>query len=80
MASRTSKQYHKHRWQQMVLKLKRNSDGTVSRNQACLFAKCFKQCPSTDFTKTFNPVIKPSTTCVNQYIEVLEDGLLDNWA
>ena len=44
-----------------VFKLKRNSDGTISRYKARLVAKGFHQQYGIDFVKTFSPVIKPPT-------------------
>jgi hypothetical protein len=44
-----------------VFKLKRNSDGTISRYKARLVAKGFHQQYGIDFVKTFSPVFKPPT-------------------
>ena len=46
------------RW---VYKLKRNSDGSISRYKACLAAKGFHQQASLDFDEMFSPVVKPPT-------------------
>ena len=46
------------RW---VFKLKRNSDGFVSRYKARLVVKGFHQQPGFDFDETFSPVVKPPT-------------------
>ncbi|CAH9063142.1 unnamed protein product [Cuscuta epithymum] len=42
-------------------KTKYNSDGTVERHKARLFAQGFKQQAGVDFTETFSLVVKPTT-------------------
>ena len=44
-----------------VFKLKRNSDGTISRYKARLVAKGFHQQYGINFVETFSPVVKPPT-------------------
>ena len=46
------------RW---VYKIKRNSDGSVSRYKAHLVTKGFHQQAGVDFAETFSPVVKPPT-------------------
>uniref|UniRef100_A0A2N9IJD6 Reverse transcriptase Ty1/copia-type domain-containing protein n=1 Tax=Fagus sylvatica TaxID=28930 RepID=A0A2N9IJD6_FAGSY len=46
------------RW---VYKLKRNSDGSISRYKARLVVKGFHQQPGLDFDETFSLVVKPPT-------------------
>ena len=44
-----------------VFKLKRNSDGSISRYKARLVAKGFHQQYDIDFAETFSPVVKLPT-------------------
>lgn len=44
-----------------VFKIKRNSDGFISRYKARLVAQGFHQVADIDYSETFSPVIKPVT-------------------
>ena len=57
-----------------VFKIKRNSDGSVSRYKARLVAKGFHQQAGFDFSETFSPVAKPVTIRV-----ILTIALYNNW-
>lgn len=53
-----------------IFKIKRNSDGTISRYKDSLVVKGFHQQPSINFIDTFNPVVKPTTIRVILSISV----------
>ena len=57
-----------------VLKLKRNSDGTINRYKARLVAKGFHQQFGIGFEETFSPVIKPPTMRI-----ILSLAMQFNW-
>lgn len=57
-----------------VFKIKRNSDGSISRYKARLVAKGFHQVADIDYSETFSPVIKPVTIRV-----LLTLALANNW-
>ena len=57
-----------------VYKLKRNSDGSISRYKARLVAKGFHQQYGVDFDETFSPVIKPPTVRI-----ILSLAVQFNW-
>jgi hypothetical protein len=74
MASEFATLQRQHTWQlvppssdqnvvgcQWVYKIKRNSDGSVSRYKARLVTKGFQQQAGVDFAETFSPVVKPPT-------------------
>ncbi|KAK6141586.1 hypothetical protein DH2020_024687 [Rehmannia glutinosa] len=57
-----------------VFRVKRNSNGSVSRYKARLVVKGFKQRPDIDFHETFSPVVKTSTICI-----VLTIAISNGW-
>lgn len=57
-----------------VFKIKKNSDSSVSRYKAWLVAKGCHQRAGIDFSKTFSPVVKPTTIPI-----VLTVALAKGW-
>lgn len=53
-----------------VFRIKRNSNGSISRYKALLVTKGFHQRPGPDYTETFSPIVKPVTVHIVLYAVV----------